>query len=68
MLTIEYLKRVSNLVRFYIGLEGTPDEAALIADVQLHFFPIAFIRLNNSFGFTSKATDYAREVGVLFHF
>ena len=65
---IEYLKRVSEFFRFYIGVEGSQDEAGIISDLQFHITDYAFIRINNSFGITSKATDYAPEVGVLFHF
>jgi hypothetical protein len=65
---LEYLKRVSKLFRFYIGVEGAQDEVEGIADLQLHVSPNAFIRINNAFGLTSKATDWAPEVGVLFHF
>jgi hypothetical protein len=64
----EYLKRVSELFRFYIGVEGSQDEASLILDFQFHILPTAFIRINNGFGITSKATDYAPEMGILFHF
>lgn len=65
---IEYLKRISELFRFYIGIEGTQDEVELITDLQLHFSSYAFLRINNALGVTSKATDYAPEVGILFHF
>lgn len=65
---LEYLKRVSRLFRFYIGVEGSQDEVELITDLQLHVSPYAFIRINNAFGMTSKTTDYAPELGVLFHF
>lgn len=65
---LEYLKRVSRLFRFYIGVEGSQDEVELISDLQFHVSPNAFIRINNAFGVTSKATDYAPELGVLFHF
>ena len=65
---VEYLKRVSKLFRFYIGVEGSEDEVELIADLQFHIIENAFIRVNNAFGVTSKATDYAPEFGVLFHF
>ena len=65
---VEYLKRVSGLFRFYVGVEGSQDEVELIADLQFHIFRNAFIRVNNAFGVTSKATDYAPEFGVLFHF
>lgn len=65
---LEYLKRVSKLFRFYVGVEGSQDEVEAITDLQFHVHPNAFIRINNAFGVTSKATDYAPEVGVLFHF
>lgn len=57
---IEYLKRVSDLFRFYIGIEGSQDEVEFITDFQFHVIPSGFIRINNAFGVTSKATDYAR--------
>jgi len=65
---IEYLKRVSKLFRFYLGIEGSQDELELITDLQFHILPYAFIRVNNAFGVTSKATDYAPEIGILFRF
>jgi hypothetical protein len=65
---IEYLRRVSRFFRFYVGVEGSQDEVELIIDLQFHVSPYAFIRINNAFGATSKATDYAPELGVLFHF
>jgi hypothetical protein len=65
---VEYLKRVSELFRFYVGIEGSQDEVELITDLQFHIHSNAFIRINNAFGVTSKATDYAPEAGILFHF
>ena len=65
---LEYLKRVSDLFRFYVGVEGSQDEVEFITDLQFHVHRNAFIRVNNAFGVTSKATDYAPEVGVVFHF
>jgi hypothetical protein len=65
---IEYLNRVSDLFRFYLGIEGTQDEVEFITDLQFHITDFAFIRINNAFGITPKATDYAPEVGILFHF
>jgi hypothetical protein len=64
----EYLKFVSNWFRIGIIVEGEQDEVALIADLQFHISKHAFIRVNNGFGVTSKAPDYAPEVGVVFHF
>ena len=65
---VEYLKQISPLFRFYLGVEGTQDEVEFITDLQFHVHKNAFIRINNAFGVTSKATDYAPELGVLFHF
>jgi hypothetical protein len=64
----EYLRRVSRFFRFYVGVEGSQDEIELITDLQLHLFRRGFIRINNAFGVTPKATDYAPEVGILFYF
>ena len=65
---VEYLKRVSKMFRFFLAVEGSGDEVEFITDFQFHLLPNAFIRINNAFGITSKATDYAPEVGILFHF
>lgn len=65
---IEYLRRISPSWRLYAGLEGTQDELSFIGDVQWHVTPNVFVRINNGFGLTSKATDWAPEVGVVFSF
>lgn len=65
---VEYLKRVSKLFRFYVGIEGSEDEIEFITDLQFHISDRMFIRINNAFGITSKATDYAPEIGVVFYF
>ncbi len=63
---VEYLKRVSSAWRVYLGVEGTQDEVELIAEAQWHLSDNIFIRLNNAFGLTSKATDLAPDVGIMF--
>ena len=63
---IEYLRRVSRHWRLYAGVEGTTDELSLITEAQWHVSPNVFVRLNNGLGLTSKATDWAPEVGVVF--
>jgi hypothetical protein len=63
---LEYLKKVSEQFRFYLGIEGSEDEVEFITDLQFHVFKNGFIRVNNAFGVTSKATDYAPELGILF--
>lgn len=65
---VEYLRRVSKLFGFYAGVEGSQDEVELITDFQFHLFRSGFIRVNNAFGLTPKATDYAPEFGILFRF
>lgn len=64
----EYLKRLSPAWRAYLGVEGTKDEVELIAEVQWHITDDLFIKLNNAFGITSKATDWAPEIGIMFSF
>ena len=63
---IEYLKRVSPRWRIYLGIEGTQDEVALLTEAQWHLAGNMFIRFNNGVGLTSKATDWAPEVGIVF--
>jgi len=62
---IEYLKRVSPSWRFYVAIEGGQDEVSLIAEAQWHLSRHVFIKLNSGFGLTSKATDWAPEVGIV---
>ncbi len=63
---IEYLKRLSRVFRITALIEGEEDEIELIGDLQIHVSPWLFIRLNMGVGLTSKATDVAPEIGVLF--
>lgn len=63
---LEYLRRLSRRVRVYAGLEGTQDEAELITEAQIFLTPNVFLKLNNAFGVTSKAPDWAPEIGVMF--
>jgi hypothetical protein len=65
---LEYLRRLSSTWRVYGGVEGTGDEIELITEAQIHFSRRAFLKLNSAFGLTSKATDWAPEVGVMFAF
>jgi hypothetical protein len=65
---LEYLKRLSRSWRVYAGIEGAQDEISLIGELQWHITPRAFVRFNSGFGLTSKATDWAPEVGVVFSF
>lgn len=63
---IECLRRVSPRLRVHAGLEGTQDELSLITEAQVRLSRHAVLKLNNGFGLTSKATDWAPEVGILF--
>ena len=63
---VEYLKRLSPAWRIFGSVEGTGDEIELITEAQWHFAPYAYLKLNNAFGLTSKAPDWAPEIGVLF--
>jgi hypothetical protein len=63
---VEYLKRISPRWRAYLGIEGNADELSLITEAQYHISRGVFVRLNSGFGLTSKATDWAPEVGVVF--
>jgi hypothetical protein len=63
---LEYLKKASNCFRFFFMLEGSEDEIVLVPEIQWHFSRIVFLKANNGFGVTSKATDFAPEVGIMF--
>jgi hypothetical protein len=66
---VEYLKRLSSKWRIYLGIEGSQgDEVELITEAQWHITDSIFIKMNNGFGITSKATDWAPEIGVMFSF
>lgn len=65
---VEYLKRLSPRTRVYVGIEGVQDEIELIAELQWQLRPGVILKLNNGFGLTAKATDWAPEVGILFTF
>jgi hypothetical protein len=63
---VEYLKRLSDSWRVFAAIEGTQDEVELITEAQWHVTPRVIVKLNNALGLTSKATDWAPEVGVMF--
>ena len=65
---VEYLKRVSRAFRFELAVEGNQDEWSGIGEVQWHFRPNMYLKLNSGFGLTDKAPDVAPEVGVMFSF
>jgi hypothetical protein len=63
---LEYLKRLSPAFRVFLGVEGTQDEIELLSGIQWHIRESVVLRLHTGIGLTSKATDWAPEVGVLF--
>ena len=65
---VEYLRRVSERVRLFAALEGSEDELELIGEAQIFLTPSIVLKLNNAVGVTSKATDWAPELGVMFSF
>jgi hypothetical protein len=65
---IEYLKRVSPALRLFAGVEGSEDEVEAIPEVQWFLRPNLYLKANSAFGITSKATDWAPELGLMFSF
>jgi len=66
---LEYLRRLSPSWRVYLGIEGSQDEVELIPEAQWHIkTDKVIVKLNSAFGMTSKAADWAPEVGILFSF
>jgi hypothetical protein len=63
---VEYLRRVSRRFRFYAGIEGSEDEVEAIAEAQIFLRPNIVLKLNSAFGVTSKAPDWAPEIGIAF--
>lgn len=63
---VEYLKRLSDRFRVFGALEGSQDELELITEAHVFVTRNVFLKLNNAFGVTSKATDWAPEIGVMF--
>lgn len=65
---VEYLRRLSRRVRVFAAIEGSEDEVEFISEAQLFLSPRICLKLNNAFGVTSKATDWAPEIGLLMVF
>ena len=66
---LEYLRRLSPSWRVYLGIEGSQDEVELIPEAQWHIkTDKVIVKLNTAVGITSKAADWAPEVGILFSF
>jgi len=66
---VEYLRRVSPTWSVYAGIEGNQlDEVALITELQWRLMPRAVLKVNNGWGLTTNATDFAPEAGIVFRF
>lgn len=65
---VEFIRALSSRLRFYTGLEGTQDEMEWISELQVRLTRFATLKLNAAVGATSKATDWAPEIGILFRF
>ena len=62
---IEYYRR-ANRFRFYAVLEGSENEVAIVPGMEWNLGHGVFVKLNNGFGLTSRAIDFAPEVGIMF--
>ena len=65
---LEYLRRLSPTWRLYTGIEGDQDEVEWIVEGQYRLGRHAHLKLNTAVGVTSKAPDFAPEIGVMFSF
>jgi hypothetical protein len=63
---VEYLKRLNPVFRLFLAVEGSEDEVELISELQWHVGRRLIVKLGTGVGLTSKATDWAPEVGTLF--
>jgi hypothetical protein len=63
---VEYLRRLTPSFRIHLGIEGSSDEIEFISELQWHIGRRAFVKFNNGIGITSKATDWAPEIGIVF--
>ena len=65
---LEYTKRLSDQWRIVLCVEGTQDEIEGIVEVQWMPAKNIMIKINNAVGLTSKAADWAPELGILISF
>ncbi len=69
---VEYLKRLSPAWRVYLGLEGgesgAPDEWDFNSGVNWRIARFASLKLDNALGISSKATDWAPQMGIMLAF
>jgi len=67
-LALEGHRRFNRHSLVYAGVEGSEDEWELIAEYQWTLLKGVTLKLNNAFAFSSKATDWAPEVGIVLRF
>ncbi len=65
---LEYLKRISNSFRLFFMLEGSEDEVSLVPEIQWFITQSVLLKASTGIGVSSKATDFASEIGVMFSF
>ncbi|MCH8032185.1 MAG: hypothetical protein IH950_00320 [Bacteroidetes bacterium] len=63
---LEYLKRISNSFRLFVMLEGSEDEVALVPEIQWFITQSVLLKASTGIGVSSKATDFASEIGIMF--
>jgi hypothetical protein len=67
---IEYLKRLSSPLRLVLAIEGgeggAPDEWSFISGIRWQISNSVSLKFDNSLGITSKASDWAPQVGLVF--
>jgi len=65
---VEFYKRLSKRFALYTGIEGSQDEIEYIAEIQWWLSDNVRFKINSGFGLTSKATDWAPEIGLMISF
>ena len=67
--SIEYLRRLSSSLRLNLAIEGgetgAPDEWDLVSGLQWRLGDFLFLKLDNAIGLSSKATDWAPQIGIM---
>jgi hypothetical protein len=65
---LEYLKKISSSFNLFVMFEGSEDEISLVPGIHWDISRTVLLRVNTGIGVTSKATDLAPEVGMIFSF
>jgi hypothetical protein len=70
--TIEYHKRLSSSWHLNAGIEGgeggAPDEFDLVTGIRWRLSDLLSLKVDNAVGISSKATDWAPQVGLMFSY